>query len=111
MPGLGDCHLSDGIKPSSEVGTNSPLKEVDENFDITISNLPEKLGFSAEFQEELTLVGGNVEFLAKKLLKSHDLSDRKFFQEGKLCSTPKKLAFYTKTLDVGLGNSLAHFWV
>ena len=30
-------------------------------FDITISNLPEKLSFSPEFQGELEAVGGNIE--------------------------------------------------
>ena len=47
--------------------TNTPKTLVDEDFNITISHLSEKLGISAEFQEEFISVGGNVEFLAQKL--------------------------------------------
>ena len=66
VPGLADCSLSGGVKSTSEVGTNPPPIPCSE-FDISVANLPEKLGFSPEFQEELVAVGGNIHSLATKL--------------------------------------------
>ena len=63
--GLADCSLSGGVKSTSEVGTKNPppLPNSDE-FDISVANLPKKLGFTPEFQEELVSVGGNIHSLA-----------------------------------------------
>ena len=47
-PDLADCSLSGGVKTTSEVGTNPPIHP-DCDFDISLNNLPEKLGFSPEF--------------------------------------------------------------
>ena len=57
VPGLADCSLSGGVKSTSEVGTNPPPPPSSE-FDITFANLPEKLGFSPELQEELVADAG-----------------------------------------------------
>ena len=50
VPGLLDCSLLGGDKSIPEAGTLSPptQSKVDE-FDISVQNLPEKLGFSPEF--------------------------------------------------------------
>ena len=64
--GLADCSLSGGVKSTSEVGTNPPTHP-DCDFDISVNNLPEKLGFSPEFQAELKSLGGDVHCLAQKL--------------------------------------------
>ena len=65
VPGLPDCSLLGGVKCTPEVNTKNPppLPNSDE-FDISVANLPEKLGFSPEFQEELVSVGGNIHSLA-----------------------------------------------
>ena len=44
VPGLADCSLSGGVKTTSEVGTNPPI-HLDSDFDISMNNLPDKLGF------------------------------------------------------------------
>ena len=100
VPGLEDCSPSGGVKSTSEVGTNPPPLP-DHECDISVSNLPEKLGFSPEFQAELEAVGGNVNSLATKLLNSHNLADSGKFKAGQLCATPEQLEFYTKTLNAG----------
>ena len=101
VPGLDDCYLSGGDKTTSEVGTNPPPWSKDSEFDISVSNLPENLGFSADFQAELEAVGGNLQSLVLKLLNSHNLDDKSQFKAGQLCSTPEQLDFYTKKLDAG----------
>ena len=64
VPGLPDCPLLGGDKSTPETGTLSPPSQSKvEDFDITVNNLPEKLGFSPEFQEELATVGGKVQSL------------------------------------------------
>ena len=60
---------------TSQVGTRLPrrLEQIpfpssqDSEFNISVSNLPEKLGFSAELQAELEAVVGNLKSLALKL--------------------------------------------
>ena len=44
VPDLDDCSLSGGVKSTLEVGTNPPT-HLDYDFDISMNNLPEKLGF------------------------------------------------------------------
>ena len=88
VPGLADCSLSGGVKSTSEVGTNPPPIPSSE-FDISVANLPEKLGFSQEFQKELAAVGGNTHSLALKLLNSFNLDDLGKFKAGKLCVKPE----------------------
>ena len=102
IPGLPDCSLLGGVKSTPEAGTQNPPThpKVDE-FDISVTNLPEKLGFSPEFQEELVSVGGNVHSFAEKLLNSFNLYDSGCFRAGQLCSNPEQLEFYSKTLDAG----------
>ena len=101
VPGLADCSLSGGVKSTFEVGTISPPLPSSEEFNISVANLPEKLGFSPEFQEELVSVGGNVHSLAVKLLNSFNLDDSGCFKAGQLCVKPEQLEFYSKTLDAG----------
>ena len=101
VPGLDDCYLSGGDKTTLEICKNPPPSSQDLEFDISVLNLPEKLGFSAEFQAELEAVGGNLQSLALKLLNSHNLDDKSQFKAGQLCSTPEQLDFYTKKLDAG----------
>ena len=96
VPGLDDCYLSGEDKTTSEVGTKPPPSSKDSEFDITVSNLPEKLSFSAEFQAELKAVGGNLQSLALKMLNLPNIDDKSQFKAGKLCSTPGQLDFYTK---------------
>ena len=45
--GMSDCNLQGGTKSPCEVGIkpNPPTKICDNNFNETIQNLPEKLGF------------------------------------------------------------------
>ena len=51
VPGLPDYSLLGGVKSTPEAGTISPPSQSEvEDFDITVSNLPEKLGFSSDFQ-------------------------------------------------------------
>ena len=67
VPGLLDCHPRGREISSQEAGTNIPPPQSQiEEFDITVSNLPEKLGFSSEFREDLKSVGGSVHVLAEK---------------------------------------------
>ena len=73
----------------------------DEEFNASVNNLPEKLGFSHEFQAELEAVGDNINSLATKLLNSYNLADSGKFKAEQLCSTPEQLEFYTKKLDAG----------
>ena len=102
VPGLPDCSLLGGVKSTHEAGTLSPPSQSKvEDFDISVANLPEKLGFTPEFQEELKSVGGSIHSLAEKLLNSFNLDDTGRFKAGKLCSTPEQLKFYSKTLDAG----------
>ena len=74
VPGLADSYLSGGVKTTSEVGTDPPIHP-DLEVDINVNNLPEKLGFSVEFQAELKSMGGDVHSLAQKLLNSFNLDD------------------------------------
>ena len=102
VPGLPDCSLLGGVKSTPEAGTLSPPSQSKvEDFDILVANLPEKLGFTPEFQEELKSVGGSIHSLAEKLLNSFNLDDTGRFKAGKLCSTPEQLNFYSKVLDEG----------
>ena len=102
VPGLPDCSLLGGVKSTPEAGTTSPPSQSQvEDFDITVSNLPEKLGFPPEFQEELKSVGGSIHILVEKLLNSFNLDDSGSFRTGKLCNTAEQLEFYSKTLDAG----------
>ena len=102
VPGLPDYSLLDGGKSTHETGTkNPPSKSRVEDFDITVNNLPEKIGFPPEFQAELEAVGGSVHMLAQWLLNSFNLDDKDSFKAGQLCSTSKQLEFYSKTLDAG----------
>ena len=56
-----------GDKSTPETGTVSPPSQSKvEDFDITVSNLSEKLGFPPEFQEELKAVGGSLHVLAER---------------------------------------------
>ena len=95
VPGLEDCSPTGGVKSTSEVGTNPPPLP-DLEFDITVSNLPEKLGISPEFQAELEAVGGNVNSLTTKLLNSHNLADSGKFKVGQLCAILSSLSFIPK---------------
>ena len=89
-----------GAKTWPQVSAESPIDVDDSDLDVTISNLPEKLGFSKEFQDELEKVGGSSQSLAVRLLESHD-TETLGFKAGQLCATPEQLKFYTKTLDSG----------
>ena len=93
VPDLDDCSLSGGVKTTSEVGTDPPIHP-DWEFDISVNNLPEKLGFSVEFQAELKSMGGDVHSLATKLLNSFNLEDLVTFKAEQLCATPEQLEFY-----------------
>ena len=87
-------------KTRPQVSAESPLDIDDCDLDITVSNLPDKLGFTKDFQDELEKVGGNSQSLAVRLLQSHD-TETSGFKAGQLCATPEQLQFYTKTLDSG----------
>ena len=101
-PGLPDCPLLGGDKSTLETGAISPPSNIEvDNFDITVANLPEKLGFSHQFQEELKAVGGNPHYLAERLLSLFNLDDLGGFRAGQLCGTPEQLEFYMKYLDAG----------
>ena len=81
-----------GVKSTPEAGTSSPPSQSKvEDFDITVYNIPEKIGFPPEFQEELKSVGGSIHSLAEKLLNYFNLDDTGSFKAGKLCNTPEKL--------------------
>ena len=102
MPGLPDCPPKSRDKSPQEAGTIIPPPQSQiEDFDINVLNLPEKLGFSLEFQEKLKSVRGSVHSLAVKLLNTFNLDELGSFQAGKLCSTAEQLEFYSKTLDAG----------
>ena len=80
VPGLHNCHSGSRDISLQEAGTNPPQSQSPiEDFDITVANLPEKLGFSSEFQEDLKSVGGNVHVLAERLLNSFNLEDSGYF--------------------------------
>ena len=80
LPGLPDCSLLDGGKSTHKTGTkNPPSKSRVEDFDITVNNLPEKLGFPPELQDKLKAVGGSVHVLAQHLLISFNLDDKYIF--------------------------------
>ena len=66
-----------------------------------MTDLPEKLGFSPEFLEEIKAVGGNPHYLAERLLSAFNLDDLGGFRAGQLCGTPEQLDFYTNLLDAG----------
>ena len=101
-PGLPDCPLLGGDKSTLETGAISyPFHIEVDDFDITVADLPEKLGFSPQFQEELKAVGDNPHYLAERLLNSFNLDDSGGFRAGLLCGTPEQLEFYTKILDAG----------
>ena len=78
-----------------------PERDSDYDFVISVNNLPEKLGFSPEFQAELEAVGGNIHCLATKLLNSSNLNNSGKFKARQLFATPEQLEFYSKTLDAG----------
>ena len=101
VPGLADCSLSGEVKSHQEVGMIPPSLPNTDEFDISVANLPEKLGFSSQFQEELAAVGGNVHSLAVKLLNSFNSDHSGKFVAGQLCVKPEQLEFNTKTLDAG----------
>ena len=102
VPGLQNCHSGSRDISLQEAGTNPPQSQSPiEDFDITVANLPEKLGFSSEFQEDLKSVGGNVHVLAERLLNSFNLEDSGSFRAGGLCSTAEQLEFYSETLNSG----------
>ena len=82
VPGLADCSLSGGVKSTKEVGTIPPPFPNTDEFNISVANLHEKLGFSSQFQEELAAVGGNVHSLAVKLLNLFNLDDSGKFRAG-----------------------------
>ena len=83
VPGLPDYSLLGGDKSTPETGTVSPPSQSKvEDFDITVSNLPEKLGFPPEFQEELKAEGGSLHALAERLLNSFNLDDMGSFKAG-----------------------------
>ena len=66
VPALPDCSLLGGGKSTPKTGTkNPPSKSEVEDFDITVNNLPESIGFPPKFQEELEAVGGSVYELAQ----------------------------------------------
>ena len=97
VPGLPDCSLLGGVKSTPEAGTlYPPSQSMIEEFDISVANLPEKLGFTPEFQEELKSVGGSIHSLAEKLLNSFNLDDTWSFKAGKLCSTSEQLNLIPK---------------
>ena len=97
VPGLLDCHPRSRENSPQEAGTIIPPPQSQiEEFDITVLNLPEKLGFSSEFQEDLKSVGGSVHALAEKLLNTFNLDDSGSFKAGKLCSTAEQMEFYQK---------------
>ena len=83
VPGLPDCSLLGGDKSTPETGTVSPPSQSKvEEFDITVSNLPEKLGFSPEFRKDLKAVGGSPHALAERLLDSLTLRIRVVLKLG-----------------------------
>ena len=99
-PGLSDSPLLGRDKSTLETGAiSSPFNIKVDNFDITVADLPEKLGFSPQFLEELKAVGGNPHYLAERLLSAFNLDDSGGFRTGRLCGTPEQLDFYTKHLD------------
>ena len=57
------------VQEGTEGSSKTPT--LNENFDINISSLPEKLGFTPEFLEEVEKVGGKGLELCWKLLSSH----------------------------------------
>ena len=63
--------------------------------------MPEKIGFSPKFHAEVESVGGNLEYLSRKLLDLHILQGKGKFKAGHLFSTPEQLQFLNKTLDSG----------
>ena len=95
VPGLLDCHPRSRENSPQEAGTVIPPPQSQiEEFDITVLNLPEKLGFSSEFQEDLKSVRGSVHTLAEKLLNTFNLDNSGCFKAGRLCSTAEQLEFY-----------------
>ena len=95
VPGPANWSLLGGAKLPREVGTvTTPPITYKDDYDVTIANLPEKLGLSPEFLEELAKVGGNGLDLCHKLLHSHSTED-KSFRAG------QQHEFYFKTLDAG----------
>ena len=64
--------LAASAKTWPEVSAESPTDIDDIDLDVTASNLPDKLGFTKEFQDELERVGGSSQSLAARLLESHD---------------------------------------
>ena len=95
VPGPADISLLGGAKLPREVGTvTTPTISYEDDYDVTIANLPEKLGLSPEFLEELAKVGGNGLDLCHKLLHSHST-------EGKSFRARQQHEFYCKTLDAG----------
>ena len=101
-PGLLDSSLLGRDKSTLETGAiSSQINSEEDDFDITVADLPEKLGFSPQFLEELNIVGGNPHYLAERLLSAFNLDDSGGFRAGQLCSTPEQLDFYMKHLDAG----------
>ena len=82
-PGPVDCPLLGVAKtPGGECHFNKSPTDSDD-FDISITNLPEKLGFTPEFLAELDKVGGDSLPLCHKLLVSHT-SEGSDFRAGQL---------------------------
>ena len=68
-PGPADCSLLGRAKLPRELSANAMSPTLNEDdFDVSISNIPEKLGLSPEFFEELEKVGGNRLDLFKNFL-------------------------------------------
>ena len=93
-PRLSDSPLWDRDKSTSETGAiNSHLNSEEDDFDITVADLSEKLGFYPHFLKELEAVGGNPYSLAERLLSAFNLDDLSGFRAGQLCGTPEQLDF------------------
>ena len=53
------------------VNVKSPTVSDDDDYDVSIKNLPEKLGFTPDFLAEVEIVGGDSLQLYHRLLASH----------------------------------------
>ena len=93
-PGLSDSPLLGRDKSTLETGAiSSPFNIEVDDFDITVADLPEKLGFSPEFLEEFKAVGGKPPYLAEWLLSTFNLDDSDGFRARHLCGTPVATGF------------------
>ena len=96
VPGLADCSLAGGVKSTSKVGTSPPPIPDSDNFDVTVNNLPEKLGFTPLLQEQLASVGGNVHSLTVKLINLFNLDDSGKLWQGRFVSNLRNWSFTQK---------------